>query len=169
MSADNGVYILQTRGPEFRVAHLQAIDNVYYSWGYKEDGTIDGGDTDNQDIWIMNARQMWFGAPVFTDEDEAWKAAREIHDSVDFTEYGISKIEVDREFKVPGFNVEVFNPCKSFDSLQEAVLFMEQEDKEDEEFDEVDSIMFYLANGEKVMLVKQEDGKIILDRFEMGY
>lgn len=29
MSADNGVYILQT-GRQYRVAHLQAIDNLYW-------------------------------------------------------------------------------------------------------------------------------------------
>jgi hypothetical protein len=29
MSLDNGVYILETAGPEFRVAHSHAIDNIY--------------------------------------------------------------------------------------------------------------------------------------------
>jgi hypothetical protein len=29
MSADNGVYILETSGPEFRVTYAQAIDNIY--------------------------------------------------------------------------------------------------------------------------------------------
>ena len=32
MSSDNGICILQTKGPEFRVAHLQAVENIYYSW-----------------------------------------------------------------------------------------------------------------------------------------
>jgi len=30
MSADNGIYILETLGSEFRVAHLQAIENIYW-------------------------------------------------------------------------------------------------------------------------------------------
>lgn len=30
ISADNGIYILKTKGPEWRVAHLQAIDNIYW-------------------------------------------------------------------------------------------------------------------------------------------
>ena len=169
MSADNGVYILQTKGPEFRVKHLQAIDNVYYCWGYNEDGTIKGGETDNQDIWIVNARQMWFGAPVFTSEEEAWKHAREVYEVISYVEYGIGKIEIDRDFKVLGFEVEVFNPVKTFDTLREAVLFLEQEDKEDDDFEDVDSIMFYLPNGERVNLERNEDGQIVLDRFEMGY
>ena len=29
MSADNGIYILVTKGPEFRVVHAQGIDNIY--------------------------------------------------------------------------------------------------------------------------------------------
>ena len=29
MSSDNGTYILQTYGPEYRVMHMQAIDNIY--------------------------------------------------------------------------------------------------------------------------------------------
>lgn len=29
MSADNGIYILQTKGSEFRVGYHQAIDNIY--------------------------------------------------------------------------------------------------------------------------------------------
>jgi hypothetical protein len=29
MSADNGIYILHTKGPEYRVGHHQAIDNIY--------------------------------------------------------------------------------------------------------------------------------------------
>lgn len=30
MSSDNGIYVLKTKGPEWRVSHLQAIDNIYY-------------------------------------------------------------------------------------------------------------------------------------------
>jgi len=29
MSADNGIYILHTKGPEYRVGYHQAIDNIY--------------------------------------------------------------------------------------------------------------------------------------------
>ena len=32
MSADNGVFVLQTEGPEFRVAYAGAIDNIYGSF-----------------------------------------------------------------------------------------------------------------------------------------
>ena len=30
MSADNGIYILETSGPEFRVVECSAIDNITY-------------------------------------------------------------------------------------------------------------------------------------------
>ena len=29
MSADNGIYILETKGPEYRVGYHMAIDNIY--------------------------------------------------------------------------------------------------------------------------------------------
>ena len=163
MSADNGVYILETKGPEYRVAHLQAVDNVYYSWSTADDGTTNGDEVDDQDIWIMNAREMWFGAPVFTDEDEAWRAARELHDKIDYTEYGISKIEIDRVFNVPGFSVEAYNPVKDFKTFKEAVLFVKREDTE------ANSIMFHLANGERIKLALNDKREIVLDEFEMGY
>jgi hypothetical protein len=35
MSADNGVYILKTKGPEYRVAHTTNIDDIDY--GISED------------------------------------------------------------------------------------------------------------------------------------
>lgn len=44
MSADNGVYILETVGPEFRVAYCQAIDNIYGKFNDKThhwDGDMD--------------------------------------------------------------------------------------------------------------------------------
>ena len=63
MSADNGIYILKTQGycsihdgydehsSEFRIAHLQAVENV--NWDH------DGNDyTDDPDVMIHNARQM---------------------------------------------------------------------------------------------------------------
>lgn len=157
MSADNGIYILQTRGPEFRVAHLQAVDNVYYCW----DGNS-GDTTDDPDVWIVNARSMWYNCEVYINEDEAWEKARKLQEEIDYTEYGISKIEIDREFKPVNFKVEVWNPVRSFDSVYDAVKFLEKDD-------ESDTISFNLASGEYIMLKRKENGEIVLDRKNMGY
>ena len=100
MSADNGIYILETVGygvpSEYRVKHLQAIDNVYWDNVKKES-------TNNQDIHIINARCMWNGCKVFTDRVEALKEADRIYREImgsDFPiiEYGISLITISRKF-----------------------------------------------------------------------
>ena len=95
MSADNGVYVLETKDG-FRVAELMAVEN--YLW----DEEI-GGDTTDQDVWIKNAREMWANSPHFKTEEEAMKYAKELYDKImkDFgiVEYGISFITIDRNFK----------------------------------------------------------------------
>ena len=153
MSADNGIYILKTRGPEFRVAHLQAIDNL--DWGRN-------GCTDDPDVRIANAREMWFGSPVFKTEEEAWEEARRLHSLIEYTEYGVSMVEIDRVFTHPQFKIEAYNPVDEFETLRKAVEFVKQEDNE------ADSISFCLSNGERVEL-SLDNGKIVLDEFEMGY
>ena len=109
MSADNGIYILQTlkgNGFEFRVAHLQAVEN--YQWDDNKqnpDKDYVGDYTDDADVQIKNARQMWKGCEVFIDRDAAWKKAEEIYDEImkdDFCpilEYGIQIIYIAREFR----------------------------------------------------------------------
>lgn len=99
MSADNGIYILQTEsqngGDEFRVAHLQAIDNI--SW----DEDL-GLHTDNLDKQIKNARDMFQGAEIFKTEDQAFQKARDLAKEIDedggYLEYGISSILIPRVF-----------------------------------------------------------------------
>lgn len=95
MSADNGIYVLETKDG-FRVVELQAVEN--YCW----DDEI-GGHTTDQDVWIKNAREMWASSPHFKTEEEAMKYAKKLHDKTmkDFgiVEYGISFITIDRNFK----------------------------------------------------------------------
>ena len=97
MSADNGIYILQTKHPknsskyEYRVAHLQAVDNV--SW----DNDI-GRPTTDEDIIIKNAREMWGGCHVFTSKAKALLKAAEMEQETAILEYGISFIRIDRVF-----------------------------------------------------------------------
>lgn len=92
MSADNGIYILQTNGEngfEYRVAHLQAIENLYYS------------DPSGDEIY------MWLffrNAPRFFTKELALLCAQELETEIlndDFCpilEYGVSILEVNKKF-----------------------------------------------------------------------
>lgn len=92
MSADNGIYILRTYKPdteqqeyEYRVAHLQAIDNL--EW-----------DDDKQSYIIQNVRVMFRGCKVFDNALAATLEAKRLYKEIRFLEYGINFIEIDREF-----------------------------------------------------------------------
>lgn len=82
MSADNGTYILQTTGndgPEFRIVHCQAIDNIY------------GQFVENTGTWMPNPEMMveYFGtSPVYTNLEEAWDEAFKIEEEKDWSEDG---------------------------------------------------------------------------------
>lgn len=82
MSADNGTYILQTEGddgPEFRVIHCQAIDNIY------------GQFIEHNSSWLPNPDMMieYFGsARVFDNLEEAWDYADVLDSSETFSEDG---------------------------------------------------------------------------------
>lgn len=86
MSADNGIYILETpKGDkkEYRVAHLQGIDNIYY-----HDAT---GDLIT--MWVMFSR-----ASLFDSEEKATLKAHELSKDYDVLEYGVSSLKIDKEF-----------------------------------------------------------------------
>lgn len=90
MSSDNGTYILQTYGPEFRIAHTQAIDNVYGSWNPKEN--VWTGDPS----FILDT----FGeSKVFTELEEAWDTASVIDAAQEISEYGVCLITEWKEKK----------------------------------------------------------------------
>jgi hypothetical protein len=87
MSADNGVYILKTKGSdgyEYRVSYAMAIENIEYEPDY---GRF------NKEMLIM----IFGKSPVFYDETKSLKEACRIKDSVinnDFwLEYGICEID----------------------------------------------------------------------------
>lgn len=95
MSADNGIYILETNTEkegvtEFHVSHLQAVDN--YTWDH-----INNGHTENEDVHIFNARRMWTG-PVYKNREDAEKYAQELSGEFDILEYGIISIRINRVF-----------------------------------------------------------------------
>lgn len=101
MSADNGIYILRTLSYtdefeyEYRVSHLQAIDNIYWNSHYDK-----MSDEEDLDIHIMNAVPCWKNSEVFYDVHSAYNRALKNLDDVEFTEYGICHIFIDRHFPI---------------------------------------------------------------------
>ena len=93
MSADNGVYILETKGVdgyEYRVSYTGAIENIEYRPDY---GRF------NKE-WLI---RIFGKSVVYTNEVEALKDAMEIKKSIekfgDYVEYGICNIDAsDIEF-----------------------------------------------------------------------
>lgn len=88
MSADNGIYILVTKGPEYRVSHAQAIDNIHYN----EDSDHD------PEFFNSDIVYDYFGeCQVFTNEDDALKEATRLEEDIGWTEYGICSLYFEEE------------------------------------------------------------------------
>lgn len=86
MSSDNGIYVFLTeteKGPEYRVAHAQAIDNIYGEWD------VDHAKYKGNDSAI---RETFSEAEVFYTLNEALDKAEEIENDVGYTEDGICVI-----------------------------------------------------------------------------
>jgi len=88
MSADNGIYILQTTHfepdeprPIYRVAHAQDINNL--EWVEKEEPYNLGA------ALFM----IWSESPVFYEEEAAWKYAYAISKDYKILEYGVTQID----------------------------------------------------------------------------
>lgn len=92
MSADNGVYILQTKGPEFRVAYGQNVDAIY---GKFNDVTLHwDGDP--------KAMRAFFDAgKLFTDIGAAWDYAEEVAQGHEYLEDGVCLISSFDEMEYP--------------------------------------------------------------------
>ena len=92
MSADNGIYILQTEGPEFRVGCHQAIDNIY------------GNFSDDSLRWQGDPEMIYhyFHADrMFSTLEEALDFAKKLSYNYDYLEDGICVIS---DFKDWNFN-----------------------------------------------------------------
>ena len=93
MSIDNGIYVLETGGPEFRIVYAHAIDNIY--------GTFDS----NSGKWSGDMNRMidYFGQSVqYNSLDEAMIAAKVLSKQYIELEDGIAII---RNFKEMKFGV----------------------------------------------------------------
>ena len=90
MSADNGTYVLQTAGPEFRVAHLQNIEMIYGEW---DEGK--GKWTPNKEF----IRISFTHSPVYDNLETAWDAATSMDNSYLISAYGTNLIAEFAEFQ----------------------------------------------------------------------
>lgn len=90
MSADNGIYILKSEGPEFRVVEAQAIENI--NWNERTRSC------DDRNYFNMEEVRRYFGkCKVFLSEAEAdVETSRLVQEIVDsacpILEYGVSMI-----------------------------------------------------------------------------
>ena len=95
MSADNGVYVLEspivavapdgqevTVGNEYRVAHCQAIDNLYAV----------------ESIAKYYEYEIFKDSEVYYDKDEALLAAHRIAERIPVLEYGVNLIKMGHPF-----------------------------------------------------------------------
>ena len=92
MSADNGIYILQTAGPEFRVGYHLAIDNIY------------GNFSDETFQWQGDPEEMYHyfhTDKMFSTLEEALDYAEELVYNYSYLEDGICVIT---DFKDWDFN-----------------------------------------------------------------
>lgn len=82
MSADKGTYIIQTQGPEFRVAQAGSVDTLFEEF------------KPETNTWTPNIKKVVkdFGeSKPFKSLEEAWDAAGVLDDTVP-TEYGVNLI-----------------------------------------------------------------------------
>jgi hypothetical protein len=96
MSSDNCIGILKTidskgSGYEYRVSHILGLDNL--NWDDKAKTQ-----TNDPDVLIKNAREMWSDCKVHTNEADAVTEAVKQAEDVFFLEYGICTIEIERVF-----------------------------------------------------------------------
>lgn len=88
MSADNGVYILECKD-QFRVAHLQAIDNIRWSFIEKQ----------SQQLPVPTRVVEMFGKVKYTrSRDTALRVASAILGSLPVCEYGINYININKRW-----------------------------------------------------------------------
>lgn len=88
MSADNGVYILKT-GKQYRVKHLQAIDNLYWD-----------NNGNYHDHMLPTKIVKMFGECKYTySADKALNIALTILDELSICEYGIVLLDAKKSWK----------------------------------------------------------------------
>lgn len=88
MSADNGIYILKTKD-QYRVAHLQAIDNIYWS-------AING---QQERLVPTRVVEMWGDCKFTRDASRAFNMAHKLANKLPVCEYGVNVITYNKTWK----------------------------------------------------------------------
>lgn len=94
MSADNGIYVLQTCKAvssgdikyEYRIAHAQAIDNFDY---------YENTSTEKLKEYMVD---IWGDSKVYGNRRDALQAAHELADGYEILEYGVRVIKTNYIF-----------------------------------------------------------------------
>lgn len=89
MSADNGIYILKTKDNQYRVAHLSAIDNAYYS-------AIGG---EKELLVPTRVVEMWGKCKFTRDESKALSMAHKWASKLPICEYGVNVLTYNKTWK----------------------------------------------------------------------
>ncbi len=95
MSADNGIYILKTKD-QYRVAHLQAIDNVSRS---AIDGDWKNNESQRGKCVPTRVVEMWGDCKFTRDEGKALKVAHIWASRLPICEYGVNIITYNKTWK----------------------------------------------------------------------
>ena len=95
MSADNGIYILKTKD-QYRVAHLQAIDNV--SWSIIDGDWQNKKETRGKCV-PTRVIEMWGKCKYTRDENVAYRIAHKWASSLPICEYGVNVITYNKTWK----------------------------------------------------------------------
>lgn len=100
MSADNGIYILESTTdqgtPEYRVTEAMAIENLNYV-------PASTHEPEDEEFWNLTELWKYFGrCQVYRTEDEAYQQARQLYrrcmDDFGVCEYGICTTKLPRGF-----------------------------------------------------------------------
>lgn len=95
MSADNGIYILKTKD-QYRVAHLQAIDNV--SWSIIDGDWQNRKETKGKCV-PTRVIEMWGKCKYTRNENVALKIAHRLASNLAICEKGVNLITYNKAWK----------------------------------------------------------------------
>jgi len=89
MSADNTILILDTRG-EYRVEHIQGVDNLWFSWRSKFPTT--------EPTCARVLEYFMSSTPISSASDVLLKA-QSLYDDLEYVEYGIQTVSINKTFR----------------------------------------------------------------------
>lgn len=134
MSADNGVYILKTKD-QYRVAHIQGIDNIYFSF---MDG--DWRDIESKKNKYVPTRvvEFWGECNFTRSAKRAFEISNKIEKNLPICEYGVCVITYNKKWE------DILNDAKRY-AKKELKYIKKDEDNN------VTTNPYYKMNLEKIV------------------